>query len=324
MMTANNGAAVKISIVIPVYLGDACLIELHRRLLNSVHPLTHDFEIIFVEDCGPDGSWAAIERIAARDPHVRGVRLSRNFGQHRAITAGLDQASGDWIVTMDCDLQDRPEDIPRLYAEALKGYDMVLARRMTRRDACWKRLSSAAFYAVFSYLVGYRYDGRVGSFRIMSRPVVSALCSMREQLRALGPLSHWVGFHTGHIDVEHAMRLDGRSSYTLRKLVGLATESVVAYSDRPLRLSVGLGFAMAFCALAYGVAVFLRAAIRGIPVPGWSSLIVSVYFIGGLVLLNLGVLGIYLARTFDEAKGRPLYLIAEATPAITHVCNEDA
>jgi polyisoprenyl-phosphate glycosyltransferase len=201
---APNAPVPHLSVISPVYRGAGCLPELYWRLVEALEKITPRFEIVLVEDCGGDNSWELIEQLARRDPRVKGLKLSRNFGQHQAITAGLDHVSGDWTVILDCDLQDNPEDIARLYAEAMKGHDVVVARRVTRHDPWSKRVTAQVFYSVFSLLAGYKYDGAVGAFRIMSRPVVQALCSMRERMRSLVPLGYWVGFDTGFIEVEHA------------------------------------------------------------------------------------------------------------------------
>jgi dolichol-phosphate mannosyltransferase len=302
-----------ISIVVPVYKAENCLDELYRRLVLALETITPDFEIVLVEDCGGDRSWEIIKRLSAQDARVRGIQFSRNFGQHYGITAGLDYCNGDWVVVMDCDLQDRPEEIPRLYAKAQEGYDIVLARRGKRQDPLLKRCTSWLFYKLFSYLADIEYDAQTGNFRIMSRKVVVNFRRMREQLRFFGGLVQWMGFSSANIDVEHAERLKGNSTYTLSKLWKLASETIIAYSDKPLRLAIRFGFTMAFLAFCYGVYIFSRALFYGSPIEGWSSLIVSIYFIGGIIIALLGIIGIYLGRTYDETKKRPLYLILRST-----------
>lgn len=302
-----------LSVVIPVYKAEHCLDELYRRLKDSLEKISPQFEILLVEDCGGDNSWQVIERLAAADPRVRGIQFSRNFGQHYGITAGMDHCTGDWVVVMDCDLQDRPEEIPRLYAKAQQGYDIVLARRGERRDPLMKRMTSALFYRLFSYLADIEYDGQTGNFRIMSRKVAENFRDMREQLRFFGGLVQWLGFPTASIDVEHAERFEGNSSYTFAKLWRLATETIIAYSDKPLRLSVRFGFTMATLAFCYGIYILAHALIYGSPIPGWNSLIVSLYFIGGIIISILGIIGIYLGKTFDESKKRPLYIVRRST-----------
>lgn len=308
-----NQKAPVISVVIPVYRAECVLDELYCRLKIALESISPDFEIVLVEDCGGDGSWQVIERLAAADPRVRGIQFSRNFGQHYGITAGLDHCHGDWVVVMDCDLQDRPEEIPRLYAKAQEGHDIVLALRGKRRDPLMKRVTSWLFYKMFSYLADVEYDGNSGNFRIMSRKVVANFCQMREQLRFFGGLVQWMGFPAASIEVEHAERNDGKSTYTFAKLWKLAAETIIAYSDKPLRLSIRLGFMMAFFSFCYGTYILIRAFIYGSPIPGWNSLIVSLYFIGGIIISILGILGIYLGKTFDESKKRPLYIVRRAT-----------
>ncbi|MEH2259732.1 glycosyltransferase family 2 protein [Nostoc sp.] len=302
-----------ISVVIPVYKAEGCLHELYQRLKASLEIITEDFEIILVEDCGGDRSWEIIVELAKKDPRIKGIQLSRNFGQHYGITAGLDHCNAEWVVVMDCDLQDRPEEIPRLYAKAQEGYDVVMARRGKRKDPILKRFTSWLFYKIFNYLADINYDGQVGNFRIISRKVVHSFCLIREQLRIFGGLIDWMGFATASIDVQHDSRLTGKSTYTFGKLWKLASEIVIAYSDKPLRLSIKLGFLISFLAFTYGIYIFIHALFYGSTVTGWSSLIVSLYFLCGIIIAVLGIIGVYLNKTFNETKRRPLYLIRNFT-----------
>jgi glycosyltransferase involved in cell wall biosynthesis len=302
-----------ISVVIPVYKAEKCLDELYRRLENAITPISEAFEIILVEDCGGDGSWQVIERLTQQDSRVKGIQFSRNFGQHYGITAGIDYCSGDWVVVMDCDLQDAPEEIPRLYAKALEGYDIVLASRTDRQDAFLKKLTSKCFYRVFSYLADTEYDGSHGNFRIMSKKAINYFKQMREQLRFFGGLVQWMGFPTTSLEVIHHERFEGQSSYTLKKLLKLATETIIAFSDKPLRVAIKFGFMMSFISFSYGLYILARALMYGSSVEGWSSLIVSIYFIGGIIISMLGVIGIYLGKAFDQMKNRPLYIVSRTT-----------
>ena len=302
-----------LSVVIPVYKAEACLDELYKRLRSALEQVTPNFEIILVEDCGGDRSWEIINRLARDDKRVMGLQFSRNFGQHYGITAGLDHCRGAWAVIMDCDLQDRPEEIPRLYAKAQEGFEVVLARRGKRKDHLIKRGTSWMFYKLFSYLSGINYDPEVGNFRIISRKVVKVYCAMREKLRFFGGMVDWLGFPSASIDVQHSERFEGKSTYTYKKLWKLATDTIIAYSDKPLYASVKFGFTMSFFAFIYGLYIFYRALVYGSPVTGWSSLMVSFYLIGGIIIGILGIIGIYLGKTFDETKKRPLYVIREST-----------
>lgn len=302
--------AIEISVIIPVYKGEAFLAELHERLRASLRAIPGDHEILLVEDCGGDGSWTGIQHLASADPLVKGLQFSRNFGQHAGITAGLDHARGAWIVVMDCDLQDRPEEIPRLYAKAMEGYEVVVARRGRRRDGIFKRATSRLFYRVFSSLAGLRMDAEVGNFRIISRKVVMALGSMRERTRFFGGMVEWAGFRSAAISVEHASRASGASTYTWRKLFSLASDIIIAYSDKPLWITIRVGFAISGLSVLGAVYIVYRALRYGNPVMGWSSLVVSLYFLGGIIISILGILGVYLGKVFEEVKGRPIYIIA--------------
>ena len=303
--------AVTISVVIPVYQAEACLHELHERLTSVLRTLGPDYEIVLVEDRGQDRSWEVIREIAGKDPRVKAARLSRNFGQHHAIAAGLDMCKGEWVVIMDCDLQDRPEEIPRLYEKALSGHDIVLARRAERQDGVVKRLFSKTFYAVLSYLTETRMDPSIGSFRIMSRKVVRELSKMHEQTRFFGGLVNWLGFSSTTVDVEHAPRMHGKTSYNLKKLVRLAVGAILAFSDKPLRLAVQLGFLISFLSMCFGVYAVITKLMHPSVQLGWTSLIVSIYFMGGLVIGVIGICGLYIGKIFEEVKRRPLYVIDE-------------
>ncbi len=310
MLKKNNTL---ISVVIPVYKAESCLIELYTRLNKSLEKITKSYEIILVEDCGFDGSWEKIIEIAKKDSRVKGIQLSRNFGQHYAITAGLDNCNGDWVVVMDCDLQDRPEEIPRLYLRAKEGFDVVLAIRQNRNDFFYKRYTSYFFYKIYSYFSGVEYDGKVGNFRIISRKVVNSLNEMREQLRFFSGMVAWMGFQTAIINAQHDKRYSGQSSYTYSKLLKLAIETIVSFSEKPLMLSIYFGFTIAIAAFFFGAYIIYSAFIYGSPIIGWSSLIVSIYFIGGIIMTILGIHGIYIGKLFNEAKKRPLYIISRMT-----------
>ena len=287
---------------------------MYKRLkISAERKITDDFELLLIEDCGGDRSWEIINELSQKDHRVKGLQFSRNFGQHYGITAGLDHCDGDWVVIMDCDLQDQPEEIQRLYAKAQEGYDVVLAKRGKRKDASQKIFLSWIFYKLFSWLADIEYDGQAGNFRIISRRVVENCRLMREQLRFFGGTINWLGFPTSSIEVQHAKRFCGKTTYTPKKLFKLASETIMAYSDKPLRLSIKFGFIMAFFSFLYGLYILLRALIFGSPVTGWSSLIVSIYFLSGIIIAILGVIGVYLGKTFDETKKRPLYIIMNKT-----------
>ena len=302
----------KLSVISPVYKAASCIEELHSRISGAILSIQNvtDYEIIFVEDCGGDGSWEKICELSRKDPHLKAVQLSRNFGQHHALTAGIELSSGDWIFVLDCDLQDPPEDIPRLLSKAQEGYDMVCARRGKRKDPLWKRFTSRLFIWLLNWLSGMEHDPEVANFRVFSKVVRDAYCNMPEQISLMGAHLKWLGFNTGFIDIQHSKRFEGKSSYTLRKLFHLALNAIVAYSNKPLRMSVTLGFCLTLGSFLYAVYIAFKKVFIGVPIDGWSSLMVSLWFIGGIIIANLGIIGIYLGKVYDEAKRRPLYVIA--------------
>lgn len=305
------GNNMKLSIAVPWYKSKDSVNPLYERCLNVFSSMSdfQDIEFVFVEDGGNDGTWEALASLAYDDARVKAVRLSRNWGQHHALTACLDLCEGDWVVIMDCDLQDRPEEIPRLYAKAKEGFDMVCARRGKRQDKFWRRLSSRCFVAMFNWLSGMKYDGEVANFRIISHRMVCAYGKMREATRNLPSQLFWLGFQVGYVDVHHSARYSGKSSYTFAKLITLALDSIVAYSNKPLRMSICLGGGLMVFSLGMAGWTFARKIFWDIPISGWASLMVSLWFIGGIIIGNLGVIGLYLGRIYDETKGRPLYYI---------------
>lgn len=299
-----------ISVVIPVYGCRAALPELHRRLCESLSRITPSFEIILVDDCCPQDSWSEIQKLCAADRRVVGLHLSRNFGQIRAITAGLDRSRGDWVVVMDCDLQDRPESIPALYAKAQEGYDVVFARRAGRKDSGVTRLLSRLFYKVYDYFTDGAYDSAICNFSISRRLVIDSYCRMREQNRAFTMFIRWLGFRQAAIDLPAEARYEGKSSYNLRKKLRMAFEIITSQSNKPLLFAIQVGFGIAALAGLYILYLVARYFAGGIQ-PGWTSIVASIYLMGGILLGAIGVVGVYVGNIFNEVKHRPLYVVAE-------------
>ncbi|MDQ7047612.1 MAG: glycosyltransferase family 2 protein [Sulfurovum sp.] len=310
-MILNN--PIHISIVTPVYGCSTCLDKLYERLVATLTQITEDFEIIMVNDSSPDTAWKIIKELAEKDNRVKGINFSRNFGQHRAITAGLDYAKGDWVVVMDCDLQDQPEEILKLYDKALEGFDVVFGKRHQRKDSFFKQLGSSLFYKILDYFTDSKIDNSIANFSIVSANVVRKLKELREQNRLYPLFVNWVGFKRIDINIEHARREEGKSSYTLSKLINLAIDGIVSQSNKPLRLSIKFGFILSALSLLYTMFLMVRYLLQGTPVEGWTSVMVSIYFIGGLLFANMGMLGLYIGKIFDETKGRPLYIVEETT-----------
>jgi dolichol-phosphate mannosyltransferase len=304
---------IDLSVVIPVYQSQGSLSELCSRLNTALSSISSNYEIILVNDASPDESWLRIKELANLDKRVRGINLSRNFGQHYAITAGLDQVRGDWVVVMDCDLQDRPEEIVRLYQKAQEGYDVVVGRRENRQDGFLKKIGSRFFYKVFTYFTGAKVDNRISNFGIYARKVIRSIDMLKEQNRSFGLFALWVGFRRVEIDVVHASRAQGKSSYTLKSLIRLAIGSIVAHSNKLLRISVKLGLLLSLSSLFYALWLVVRYFLWGIPAAGWTSVMVSIYFTAGLIMGGIGIMGLYIGKIFDEVKGRPLYIVDSTT-----------
>lgn len=268
-------------------------------------------ELILVNDGSPDRSWDRIVELSAVFPDVRGLRLSRNFGQHYAIAAGIEHACGELIAVMDCDLQDLPEEIPRLVAAVRAGNEVVFARRSVRQDSALKRFGSYAFFRLLSYMTDVQQDHTTANFGVFTRKVIDTVNSMPETDRCFPLMVKWTGFKAACVEVQHAERSEGTSSYSLGKLVRLAMNIVMSYSDKPLRLVVKVGLAFSALALAIVLLSIYRYAQGDIEVAGFTSIIASIWLLGGIMIFCVGVTGLYLGRLFNDAKGRPYYIVSE-------------
>ena len=300
----------KISVVSPVYRGEKMVSKLVRRNVEALTTITDDYEIILVNDASPDNSWAAIEAECQKNPRVKGLNLSRNFGQHYAITAGLSYATGDWIVVMDCDLQDRPEEIPNLYKKAHDGYDIVYARRMHNKFGFFKQLGSKYFHLVFDWLSGMKTDRTVANFGIYSQKVIAEFNNMPEYARSFPALIGYLGFTIGYQNVEHSERAEGTSTYTLSKLLRLSFDVIVSNSNKPLHLAVGLGFSLSALSLLVALYNVIARWVGIILVDGYTTTVFSIWFVG-LLLMMMGVLGLYIGKIFDQVKGRQLFIVKD-------------
>ena len=302
----------EISVVIPEYCGESMLPELLKRLHACLQTLTDNYEIILVNDCSPDHVWEAIRQICAVDKRVVGLNLSRNFGEHYAISAGLRYARGEWIVVMDCDLQNRPEDIPALYQKAQEGWDVVHARRVHKQFGFFKRMSSTAFHAVYDWMTGHKSDSDIAEFGIYSARIIREYNKLGEVARSFNCLIDYLGFQVTAIDVTHDSRADGGgSSYTFKKLFRLAMDSIIADSTRPLKLAVIAGFTMSIVSIimaAYNVVAYFFEFDK---VRGYTTTIFSIWFACGLLLCMMGILGLYIGRIFDQVKARPIFIVMD-------------
>lgn len=304
----------ELSVVVPVYGCAGCLPALHDRLKRALSELTADWEIVYVDDRSPDGSWTVLRELAADDHAVTALRLSRNFGQSLAITAGVQQATGDWIVLLDCDLQDAPEDISLLYEAAQAGSQVVFSRRTARAQSPFRRLAARAYFKLRNRLLSLDMDAEHGSLMMFSRRVADAYLQIGDRDRHHALVLHWLGFERTYVDVRHGPRYDGRSSYTLRALVGSAVGGLFFQTSVLLRwivyaglVVVGLGLALAVALVAFYFAAH--------PYPGWTSLAVLLLLIGGFIILSTGVAALYVGKIFEQVKDRPLFVVDEVAVA---------
>jgi polyisoprenyl-phosphate glycosyltransferase len=300
-----------ISVVSPVYNSARLVPALASQLICELNKIGENFEIILVDDRSTDESWTEVVKICALHREISAFRLSRNFGQHYAISAGLTKARGEWIVVMDCDLQDQPTEISKLLIEARNGFDIVLARRALRKDAFWKRTTSKYFYSFLSYLTGSKQDPTIANFGIYNKKVIAAINAMPDTIRYFPTMVSWVGFRSTKIDVVHALRPDGKSSYNFKKLMNLALDICLANSDKPLRLVVKVGFSISILGFIYAAYVVTQTLRGEVSVSGYASLLVSLWVLSGLIILIVGVVGLYVGKSFEGIKNRPIFLIDE-------------
>ena len=302
-----------LSIVVPVYGCASTLQELVDRISQSLETVVSSYEVILVDDGTVDDCWSLITTLAECDHRIVGLRLSRNFGQQAAIFAGLSVTKGSWIVVMDCDLQDLPEEIPKLLRKANEGYEHVVALRTNRQDTWFKKFTSKVYLRILSYMLGQRISGSVHNFGIYSRRMIKVLSDLSEQSKTFGLLVLWAGFSRFELEVEHGARKSGSSSYSITALIRLAFSAIVNYSDKPLRLMVKFGFLLTGTTFLYGFWVLVRFAFTNQLLLGWTSIVSLIAFLFGALFSSIGIMGLYVGNTFAEAKGRPSFVIWKNT-----------
>jgi polyisoprenyl-phosphate glycosyltransferase len=299
-----------ISIVVPVYGCKDCLNSLVERTSAILLRMALTFEIVLVDDCSPDGSWSEILRLIETASGIRGIRLSRNFGQHAAIAAGIAASRGNWIAVMDCDLQDPPELLAELYTRAQAGAEVVMARRRTRIETWHRRLVSRLYFAILRRL-GSAIDGTDGALSMMSRNVADAYLTLRDHDRHHALLLRWLGFRQETIEYDQAARADGASSYSYGALIETAIQGILFHSTKLLRLLIYSGLAIALVGLLM-VPVLIAVYFMAEQPTGWTSLAVLLLVIGGGTIISVGTVGLYVGRIFDQIRGRPMYIVAES------------
>jgi polyisoprenyl-phosphate glycosyltransferase len=301
------------SIVVPVYNEEESLQDLVIRLREVMDSLDGSAEVVLVDDGSKDGSYQLMVAANREDSRFKVLQLSRNFGHQVAITAGMDVASGQAVIVMDADLQDPPQVILEMAARWQEGYEVVYAVREKREgETLFKKTTATLFYSLLRRLAEIEQPVDVGDFRLVDRKALDAFLQMRESNRYVRGMFSWIGFRQVAVPYTRASRRAGRSKYPLRKMLRLASDGVVGFSTAPLRLAMAAGLLMAVAAVGYGV-VAIALKLAGLPyVPGYASLLVTITFLSGVQLIVIGMVGQYVARIYDEARGRPLYLVREA------------
>lgn len=298
------------SIVVPIFNEAGNINELYRRVSKEMQKTGHDFEFIFVNDGSSDNSLEILEALNKTDKRVKTVSLSRNFGQQAAVSAGLENASGDIVATIDADLQDPPELLPAFFAKIDQGFDVVYGVSKTRKDPIIRKLLFNLYYLVMDRLSSYPLPKHVGIFAVMRRPVVETLLSVSEHNRWLPALRSWVGFKQTGIEYEKPKRFSGKPPQTFGKLFTMGLDALFSFSYIPLRLATFLGILVTILAFFIGLDVVYQKYFAHTAITGWSGPMLSIVIIGGAQLIILGIIGEYLGRIYDEVKRRPYYVVS--------------
>lgn len=304
----REGRTTELSIVVPVYRCTPCLPALHGRIAKALEGLVESFELILVDDRGGDGAWEAITELSRLDPRVRGVRLSRNFGQHAAITAGLAAARGRGAIVMDCDLQDPPEEIAALLAKAREGYDIVYGRRKVKQTSGVRRLSGRAYFKLMSVFTGTEMHGEYGTFSYISRTVIDGFLRFRDKDRHYLFILNWLGFEFAEVEYEPSVRFAGSSSYSLRTLIAHGLDGIFFQTTVLLRWIVYFGFMLATVGALASVYLVV-ARVTGSAYPGWTSIAVIMLLGCGFMITSTGITGLYIGKVFEQVKDRPLFVV---------------
>ena len=303
----------ELSVVIPEYNEESNVVPMHERLVAALAEVVDGLEILYIDDGSSDGTWAQICDLADRDPQVRGLRFARNFGHQAALTAGVDAARGRAVVIIDGDMQDPPEVIPEMVARWREGYEVVYGQREKRDGETWfKRITASLFYRILRGITNVEIPVDTGDFRLMGPRAVTAFRALPERNRFIRGLVSWIGFPQIAVLYHRQARQVGETKFPVRKMLRFALDGITSFSFFPLRLATWTGFAVSTFAFLYIVVVLVLKAL-GVSWPGYTSLMASVLFLGGVQLLMIGILGEYMARIFDEVKRRPLYLVGERT-----------
>jgi dolichol-phosphate mannosyltransferase len=304
-------SAPAISVVVPVFNEEGNVADLYARTRRVLQALALSYEFVFIDDGSTDGTGDMLRALAANDPHVKIIALSRNFNQHCSIAAGFAYARGNKIVLMDADLQDVPEELPKLLQKADQGYDIVYALRENRSDSLYRKLLARSFFVVFRFFSGIALPEGISTYRVVSRRFANAFNQLNDHNRFTAGLMAWLGFTVASVPVQHDARKHGTSKYTMGKLLRLSFDAVISFSDSPLKLASKCGMSLSFLSVVAGLYMLFRKLTVGFDMIGYASLIVAILFLSGVQLFFIGLLGEYLSRIYAEVQGRPLYVVKE-------------
>lgn len=314
-----------LTVVVPVYNETEVLEQFHQRLSAVMQQCGLPFQVLYVDDGSDQDFLASLHKLREEDAHVALLELSRNFGKEVALSAGLDYARGDAVIVIDADLQDPPEVIPRFIEQWKQGYDVVYGLRDERRgDSALKRHTASWYYRVMSALSDVQIPQDAGDFRLLSRRAVEALKAQPERHRYMKGLYSWIGFPQQAVHYDREPRAGGESKWSYWRLWNFALEGITSFSAAPLKIATYLGLATSSISLMYGLFLLVRTLLFGNPVPGYPSLIIIVLFLGGVQLICLGIIGEYLARTYQESKGRSLYVLKGYHPVVDSAVDEQS
>ena len=300
-----------ISFVSPVYKAEHILEKLVIEIEKVMKVIDQPFEVILVDDRSPDNGWEVIKKLSKDYESVKSIRLSKNFGQHPAIMAGLSKTNGEWVVVMDCDLQDQPKEVLKLYDKAMEGYDVVLAKRRQRKDSFLKKMTSLFFAKIYGFFTNTAYDNEVANYGIYNQKVIRSILQVSDYIKFFPLFVNFVGFNSTAIVVEHSDRAEGETSYSLSKLLSLAFNTIISFSNKPLKLFVKFGLIISLVSFILGLYNIYLSFTGKIEVLGYSSIIISIWLLSGIIITTIGVSGIYIGKIFDQVKSRPVYIIDE-------------
>jgi dolichol-phosphate mannosyltransferase len=300
----------KISIISPVYKAEKIIEELVEQIEIAFSGITANYEILLIEDHSPDNSWDVIRKLAKENKKIKGIKLSRNFGQHKAIEAGMETCSGDYVIVMDCDLQHNPKYIIDLVNKIQEGYDLVLTKTKQRKHNFIKNFTAKIFYKFLRFIGNHNMDESISNYSILSKKVVEAYNKYNDYNKAYLWVLNWIGFDSAIIEIEHSNRSSGKSSYSFKNLIKLALNIAVSNSERLLYMTFYIGLITSILSFLGIITIMIRYFFYN-SLMGWSSLIVFIMFFSGMILTSIGVVAVYLGKTYEQTKNRPRYLISK-------------